>query len=116
MLVISRKPGERVHIGEDIQIAILEITGSRVVIGIAAPREIGIRRVGAIPYEPAESGSSPVPVVTDVVTPQPGLQIEYRYADSPEPAPSLRPAPCVRIKRSRLAVVQSAGDTVGAVS
>ena len=45
MLVISRKSGEKVRIGEDVAIAILEISGSRVVLGIEAPRDIPVRRL-----------------------------------------------------------------------
>jgi len=114
MLVISRKPGERVHIGEDIQVAILEITGSRVVIGIAAPREVGIRRVGAIPYEPAESSPAGKPAEFRADPPQPDAQLEYRYGDAAELPASPRPEPVVRIKRSRLASVRAPGDTVKA--
>ena len=78
MLVISRKPGERVHIGEDVQVAILEITGSRVVIGIAAPREIAIRRVGPIPYEPAERAETTVQAGPDAGAEPDAVDFEYR--------------------------------------
>jgi carbon storage regulator len=101
MLVISRKPGERVHIGEDIQVAILEITGSRVVIGIAAPREIAIRRVGPLPFD-AEPRAAIGPVIDPVGPPQPEMQFEYRYVDAAELSGPPKRAPVVRIKRSRL--------------
>ncbi|MEK7591379.1 MAG: carbon storage regulator CsrA [Patescibacteria group bacterium] len=43
MLVLSRKRGERVMIG-DIEVTILKIQGNRVRLGISAPREIPVHR------------------------------------------------------------------------
>jgi carbon storage regulator len=50
MLVLSRKPGEKIHIGKDVTITLLEIQGNRVRIGIEAPDELPILR-GEL-YEP----------------------------------------------------------------
>ncbi len=44
MLVLSRKPGEKIVIGENITITVLEVQGDRVRIGFAAPVEIPIQR------------------------------------------------------------------------
>jgi carbon storage regulator len=44
MLVIRRKQGESVRIGEAIDVEILEISGTRVVLGIKAPSEIVVVR------------------------------------------------------------------------
>jgi carbon storage regulator len=44
MLVIARKPGERVCLGDDITITVLEINGSSVRLGIEAPQEVQIFR------------------------------------------------------------------------
>jgi carbon storage regulator len=44
MLVLSRKPGEKVHIGEDIVLTVLEVRGSRIRIGIDAPEDTTIAR------------------------------------------------------------------------
>ena len=44
MLVLSRKPGESILIGEDIEISIVEVRGDTVRIGINAPRNITILR------------------------------------------------------------------------
>jgi carbon storage regulator CsrA len=44
MLVLSRKPGESIHIGSNIVITICENAGGRVRIGISCPRDIPIRR------------------------------------------------------------------------
>jgi carbon storage regulator len=37
VLVLSRKPGEKIHVGGQITITILEVKGSRIRIGIDAP-------------------------------------------------------------------------------
>ncbi len=42
MLVMLRREGESILIGDDIEIQILAISGSRVKVGIAAPRSIPV--------------------------------------------------------------------------
>jgi len=44
MLVLSRKPSERVIIGDDITVIVLEITGERVKLGFDAPKSVPINR------------------------------------------------------------------------
>jgi carbon storage regulator len=44
MLVITRKAGDRVQIGDDITVTLLEITGSSVRLGIDAPAEVAVYR------------------------------------------------------------------------
>lgn len=44
MLILNRKAGESIIIGEDIEITILEIEDGRIKIGIDAPRDINILR------------------------------------------------------------------------
>lgn len=44
MLVLSRKVGESITIGDDITITVLEVRGTRVVLGIDAPREQRVMR------------------------------------------------------------------------
>ena len=44
MLILTRKLGERIAIGDTITITLLEIKGSHVKLGIEAPQEISIHR------------------------------------------------------------------------
>jgi carbon storage regulator len=48
MLVLSRKKNEKIMIGDDIVLTILKISGSKISIGVEAPKEITIRR-GELP-------------------------------------------------------------------
>ena len=45
MLVLTRKSGEKIKIGDDIVVKVLEIEGGGVKIGIDAPKEITILRM-----------------------------------------------------------------------
>ena len=44
MLVITRKAGEAIRIGDDVTITVLDVAGSTVRIGIDAPSEIPVFR------------------------------------------------------------------------
>jgi carbon storage regulator len=69
MLVLSRKPGEKVVIGKSITLTVVEVEGNRVRLGFDAPDEIRILRAelacwqdqGAGGDEPAE----PAPLYGD---------------------------------------------------
>ena len=59
MLVLTRKPGEKIHIGPNITITALEINGTKIRIGIEAPEEIAVLRAELAPWtEPAGPKSS----------------------------------------------------------
>jgi len=44
MLVLSRRDGEQILVGDDVVIKVLSIAGGRVRVGIEAPRNVSIRR------------------------------------------------------------------------
>ncbi|MBL8175153.1 MAG: carbon storage regulator [Bryobacterales bacterium] len=44
MLIIGRRVGETIYLGDDVEIRIMDLSPSRVKIGIVAPRELGILR------------------------------------------------------------------------
>ena len=48
MLVLTRKVGEEIRIGETITLVVTKLDGGRVSLGIAAPREIPIWRGPAV--------------------------------------------------------------------
>lgn len=50
MLVLSRKRGERILIGDDIEIVVNWIKGDKVSLGIEAPRDVNIRR-SEVPFQ-----------------------------------------------------------------
>jgi carbon storage regulator len=44
MLVLTRKTGEAIQIGEDIEISVVSVKGDQVKIGINAPKNVEIHR------------------------------------------------------------------------
>jgi carbon storage regulator len=44
MLVLSRKNGESIRLGDDIEITVCQISGNRVRLAISAPHDVSIRR------------------------------------------------------------------------
>jgi carbon storage regulator len=44
MLVLSRKPGQKLQIGDNITITVLEVHGHVLRLGIEAPREVRVLR------------------------------------------------------------------------
>lgn len=44
MLVLSRKTGERIFIGDDIVIVVTEIAGNKVRLGVTAPKDVPVHR------------------------------------------------------------------------
>jgi len=44
MLVLSRKSGECVRIGQSIEVRVLEVRGNRVKLGFSAPADVAIQR------------------------------------------------------------------------
>ena len=44
MLIITRRPGEKVMVGDDIVVQVLQVAGNSVRIGIQAPRSMPIYR------------------------------------------------------------------------
>jgi carbon storage regulator len=51
MLVLSRKPGEKLHIGDSITVEVRRVAGNRVTIAIDAPRDVRVLRGELLPQE-----------------------------------------------------------------
>lgn len=66
MLVVSRKAGERIMIGPNITLTVLEIRGSTVKLGCEAPASVSIHRteVARTRTNGDISSSTPGPVLT----------------------------------------------------
>jgi carbon storage regulator len=67
MLVLSRKPGEQLKIGNNITLTVLEIHGRTVKLGISAPRDVPVlraelQRLLEIAKEPANHEPAPATV------------------------------------------------------
>ena len=60
MLVLSRKSTERIHIGDNVVVTVLEIRGNKVRIGIDAPKEVHVLRSElkeVLPSGPSDVGA-----------------------------------------------------------
>jgi carbon storage regulator len=44
MLILTRRPGEAVHVGDNVTFTVLRVVGNSVKIGFDAPREVAINR------------------------------------------------------------------------
>jgi carbon storage regulator len=79
MLILARRPGERVVIGDEILVTVMEVSGNTVRLGIAAPQGVSIFReeiwlavkeenraaaaaaADALPSEPVDDTVGPAP-------------------------------------------------------
>lgn len=44
MLILTRRPGESINVGETIKLTVLGVNGNQVRIGIGAPRNVPVHR------------------------------------------------------------------------
>lgn len=44
MLILTRRPGEKIIIGENIEVTVIAVTGNQVKLGIDAPEDVVIVR------------------------------------------------------------------------
>ena len=58
MLVLTRKPGQSIMIGDGIEVQVLSVAGEKVRLGISAPREVGIFRNEVYERIEAEGGQN----------------------------------------------------------
>jgi carbon storage regulator len=58
MLVLTRKPDESIKIGDNVTITIVDISGGKVKIGVAAPKEIRVIRTEVYETEKINSAAA----------------------------------------------------------
>ena len=65
MLVLSRKLGEKIYIGDNICITVVDIDRGKIRLGIEAPRDVPIYRQELLPLgQPPAAGAAPAPPTT----------------------------------------------------
>ncbi|MGF1666989.1 MAG: carbon storage regulator CsrA [Acidimicrobiia bacterium] len=64
MLVLSRKSGESIVIGNDVVITILEVRGGQIRIGVDAPRNLAVHRAEI--YEQVQAENRAAAASTDL--------------------------------------------------
>jgi carbon storage regulator len=107
MLILTRRPGERVVIGDEILVTVMGISGHTVRLGIAAPAGVPIYReeiwlavreenraaaaadAGSLPPAPGDAPATPAPAPGDTPTPP----TAPTPGDVPAPARASTPAP-----------------------
>jgi carbon storage regulator len=57
MLVLTRKPGQSIMIGDGVEVQVLSVAGEKVRLGITAPRDVSIFRNEVYDRIASESGS-----------------------------------------------------------
>jgi carbon storage regulator len=77
MLVLTRRPGESVMVGDEVTITVLEVRGDVVRLGIQAPRTVQVHReevyreLQAANREAASPSEAAVETLTRLVQPKP---------------------------------------------
>jgi carbon storage regulator len=51
MLILTRKQGESITIGDNIKVTILDVKGKYVRVGVEAPRELAVHRQEILPND-----------------------------------------------------------------
>jgi carbon storage regulator len=75
MLVLTRRPGERIRIGEDIEVVVVSVRGDGVRLGLIAPKSVSICRSELIEQVSEENvaAAQSAAVVMDSVPPTPPM-------------------------------------------
>jgi carbon storage regulator len=67
MLILTRKLGETINIGENVEVKVLRVRGSQVQLGISAPPEIKVMRQEIVgkEFSPSCGPTLPLPGTAD---------------------------------------------------
>ena len=105
MLVLSRRPGQSILIGKDIEIVVLGSDGVQVRVGIRAPREVTVLRRELLKQveeenRRASTGTLGVSVESlGAALGQIGGELAPKGANSPPADPAAAPAASVRVRK-----------------
>lgn len=81
MLILSRREGESIFLGEDIEVRLVEISGSRVKLGVVAPRQLRVERGEVREAARANRDASNVPAADQLA----GIVARLRAVPKREP-------------------------------
>jgi carbon storage regulator len=84
MLILTRRPGERVVIGEDILITVMGVSGHTVRLGIAAPEGVSIYREEIWLAVQAENEAAAAATVDSLPTQLPAEEPQGSSVGEPE--------------------------------
>lgn len=70
MLILTRRIGETIVIGDDVKVCVLEVNGGQVRLGIDAPRNMAVHREEVHARIQKEQGGGPVPAKPTTDTPE----------------------------------------------
>jgi carbon storage regulator len=112
MLILTRKPGESLYIGDDVKITIVEIKGHQIRVGIEAPKQYRIYREEiylAILEEnkkAAEAGTASevagLESITDMWPAPPGAESAGLPGDAPVKVSAVTPSAFSTLRAGRL--------------
>lgn len=60
MLILTRRVGETVTIGDEVTVTVLAVKGNQIRLGVKAPREVAVHREEIADRIRAESGNAPL--------------------------------------------------------
>ena len=58
MLILTRRVGESLIIGDDVNVTVLGVKGNQVRLGVNAPKDISVHREGILPADPARKSGA----------------------------------------------------------
>lgn len=98
MLVLTRRPHQSIHIGDDIVVTVLEVKGDQIRIGISAPRDVQVHREEVLQALTQANRSAVLPAGAGAV-PVPSLPLANQRPAAPAGNPQPRPVPGPRRPR-----------------
>jgi carbon storage regulator len=84
MLILSRKVNEKIVIGSDISVSIIDIRGDQVRLGISAPRQVEVFREEVLRQIEAENKAAALAATADAAAKLPKLLPKVSQNDSPK--------------------------------